>query len=186
MHQSQCYIYQSHTHQWWVGEKYFGSNDPKIFDCDVTTAYRNSTQYRRIIVKMRRKVVSNIFVIVLFCQILAITSLDFQPSSVDLTSDSIANNRVDNVPVRPPPEQFPKHYRMFVKDWVVQWDPLYRAWFYYHTPTGFKNLKIQVTLSENYVFQTSAPGRSLLNYSIWHWNYPSLSLEQLLSLSLNT
>ena len=26
--------------------------------------------------------------------------------------------------------------RLFVKDWVAQWDPLYNAWFYYHPETG--------------------------------------------------
>ena len=26
--------------------------------------------------------------------------------------------------------------RLFVKDWVAQWDPLYNAWFYYHPATG--------------------------------------------------
>ena len=27
--------------------------------------------------------------------------------------------------------------RLFVKDWVAQWDPLYNAWFYYHPGTGW-------------------------------------------------
>ena len=26
--------------------------------------------------------------------------------------------------------------RLFVKDWVAQWDPLYNAWFYYHPGKG--------------------------------------------------
>ena len=31
---------------------------------------------------------------------------------------------------------FPPKMRLFVKDWVAQWDPLYSAWFYYHPQTG--------------------------------------------------
>jgi len=27
--------------------------------------------------------------------------------------------------------------RLFVKDWVAQWDPLYNAWFYYHPATDY-------------------------------------------------
>ena len=31
---------------------------------------------------------------------------------------------------------FPPKMRLFVKDWVAQWDPLYSAWFYYHPQSG--------------------------------------------------
>ena len=31
---------------------------------------------------------------------------------------------------------FPPKMRLFVKDWVAQWDPLYSAWFYYHPQPG--------------------------------------------------
>ena len=39
---------------------------------------------------------------------------------------------------RPSPPSLPEspQLRLFVKDWVAQWDPLYNAWFYYHPETG--------------------------------------------------
>jgi len=34
-------------------------------------------------------------------------------------------------------ETYPKKLRLFVKDWIAQWDPLYKAWFYFNPKTDY-------------------------------------------------
>ena len=44
---------------------------------------------------------------------------------------SVNTNRVET-----DKESFPSKLRLFVNDWIAQWDPLYKSWFYYNTKTG--------------------------------------------------
>ena len=34
-------------------------------------------------------------------------------------------------------DSFPSDLRLFVNDWIAQWDPLYNSWFYYNTKSGW-------------------------------------------------
>ena len=56
---------------------------------------------------------------------------------------------------------FPPKMRLFVKDWVAQWDPLYSAWFYYHPQTGqilsmgSQKIQIRMVASKMYLLKNS-------------------------------
>ena len=52
--------------------------------------------------------------------------------------------------------------RLFVKDWVAQWDPLYNAWFYYHPATGrvTKTHVKQYAQEKYFVFRSQHVGQA--------------------------
>ena len=61
--------------------------------------------------------------------------------------------------------------RLFVKDWVAQWDPLYNAWFYYHPGTGWvaKNKPGDKCFLNQHFVQITALGTSRRSWPTWLW-----------------